>query len=268
VGYGTPLGQVTGSGAGDRTDPGSPAVADGIVYVSTNLGAVAALDALNGDVLWLHRYPRSGSRRVQGGVVPGGAHWRTDHPIVAGGAVFFTPPDSDRLLVYAPRLDRESGQVLLGDRIRRTFPGAEIDYRDLVGVADGVLYLTGVATEEGSPVEARKAWPEGPGDRREDLWLGDPPEDRVTGSGYLTDTHLIVPTEKGIYAFALRGNGRHEALVLREDLELPEREDGLPWRVFGNLTPAGDRVVSVTPDGVYLFRAVAGDGSGDPDRRK
>ena len=35
------------------------AYGDGRVYVMTNLGALAALDAYNGTILWLNIYPRS-----------------------------------------------------------------------------------------------------------------------------------------------------------------------------------------------------------------
>jgi outer membrane protein assembly factor BamB len=269
IGYGTALVKAGPSDV-TRTDPGSPAISDGVVYLSTNLGAVAAVDALTGEILWLHRYPRAGSRRVMGDVTDSASGWRTDFPIVADGAVFFTPSDSDRLLIYAKRLDRATGQILRSDRIRRRFPGGEIVYEDLVGVANGVLYLTGRAEplDEGVPVQARKAWPTDSNDKREDVWVGDPPEGRVSGRGFLTQTHCIVPTRKGIYAFPLAGNGDYETVVLDEELDLAEDEDGRACRVFGNLTPAGDGIVSVTPDGVFLFKPVRSDGSSPSGRRR
>jgi outer membrane protein assembly factor BamB len=270
LGYGTALGAAATASPVDLATPGSPAIADGVVYVSTNLGAVAAVDALTGDILWLHRYRRSGSPRIRGGLAAARRRWRTDFPVVADGAVFVTPSDCDRLLVYSPARRPRDGAGPperphppplpgRGDRVRG--PRGRGGRRP---AADRPRPAAG----RGRPVEARKAWPGGPTDEREDVWVGDPPEDRVTGRGFLTESHLVVPTAKGIYAFALRGDGQARALVRDEDLDLPDREDRRPWHVFGNLTPAGTRIVSVTPDGVFVFRPAGADGSGPPDLRR
>ncbi len=172
--------------------------------------------------------------------------------------------------MYAPRIARESGLVLRSDRIRRTFPGSEIAYQDLLGVVDGVLFLTGRASppDEGVPVEARKAWPAGPDDQREDVWVGDPPESEVTGRGFLTEDRVIIPTRKGIYAFPLTGDGSYEVVVLDEDLPPLTRPDGRPRRVFGNLTPAGNRIISVTADGIFVFGPSKPGGSSPPGRMR
>ena len=267
VGLGTALGATTSIDANERTRPveaGTPAIADGVLYVATNVGAVVALDAIRGDVLWLHRYERAGSERVHGDRDRATPAWRTRYPIVADDAVFVTPADCDRLLIYGRRIDAASGGVLRSDLIRRTAPGADSASTDLLGVRDGVVFLTGARIDpDGSPVQARKAWPSGPKDEREDVWSGDPLEDVVSGRGLLTRTHVIVPTEKALYAFPIDGDGTADAATHRAELEgITARIDDTPRRVFGHLTATRDRLVSVTEDGIFLFRPVSGTGGG------
>ena len=79
---------------------------------------------------------------------------------------------------------------------------------------------------------------------------------------------LVVPTRKGIYAFPLTGDGRYEVIALDEDLPPLTLPNGRARRVFGNLTPAGDRVISVTPDGIFVFGPRPDGETRPPDRRR
>ena len=104
--------------------------------------------------------------------------------------------------------------------------------------------------------------------RSEDVWIGDPPESEVTGRGFLTASRLVVPTRKGIYAFPLEGDGTYEVVVLDEDFPDLTLPNGRARRVFGNLTPAGDHVISVTPDGIFVFGPIPDDAKRPPERKK
>jgi outer membrane protein assembly factor BamB len=86
------------------------AYSSGRIYVLTNLGAAAALDAYSGTISWLNIYPRDNSLLGQEGIgfrnfqsVRGGnttKAWEFNPVIVQDGKVFIMPTDAKHLLVY------------------------------------------------------------------------------------------------------------------------------------------------------------------------
>jgi outer membrane protein assembly factor BamB len=95
------------------------------VVLSTNDGAVAAVDAATGRRAWGFAYPRAAKRLGDAARSP------DPHPAVAaGGRVFVAPADGDR--VYA--LDAETGQVL--------WESAPADGAQILGVTDGRVIVT------------------------------------------------------------------------------------------------------------------------------
>jgi outer membrane protein assembly factor BamB/TolA-binding protein len=103
-----------------------PAYADGRVFVQTNVGAIAAIDAYNGSIAWLDLYP-SNSAVAANGAFPQGiwamqrAQQESPRPfagnpvIVSKGKVFAIPSDSDNLLVYDANTGAELKRINLKD---------------------------------------------------------------------------------------------------------------------------------------------------------
>jgi len=90
----------------------SPPLFDGTcVYVSTNLGIVAAVDAWSGRVRWLTGYesiPRVGASQMSPEAVSREVWWLNREPFVEAGVLFVAPLDSRWLLA----LDPADGRVL------------------------------------------------------------------------------------------------------------------------------------------------------------
>ncbi|MEI6234517.1 MAG: PQQ-binding-like beta-propeller repeat protein [Planctomycetota bacterium] len=149
----TPI-RFGGGGTADvQPDRGLPvAVANRTVYVVTNLGAVAALDAGGGTVKWIRVYDRTKTTADQmfgvGEVAATRDFWAPNPPIVHKNRLIVTPQDSD--LIYGYDLDtgaRAWEKSRLGDQdIAGPNGGAGMPqggYKHVLGIANGALVLTG-----------------------------------------------------------------------------------------------------------------------------
>src|SRR6185503_16690224 len=83
------------------------AYSSGRVFVLTNLGACAALDAYSGTISWLNIYPRDamnmnpeGWRGVRQQMPSGIQGWEYNPVIVRDGKVFILPTDGRHILIY------------------------------------------------------------------------------------------------------------------------------------------------------------------------
>jgi outer membrane protein assembly factor BamB len=102
-----------GNGAAVASDFSSLAYASGRLYVVTNLGAVAAIDAYSGSVVWLNIY-REGNeasdypQQIPQQQPPPGRPWTYNPAVVKDGKLFALPSDGKYLLIY----DAASGLAL------------------------------------------------------------------------------------------------------------------------------------------------------------
>ncbi len=164
----------------------------GMVYVNTNLGAVAALAADSGRIDWLTLYPR-----VRGGnLARMDAHWSRElNPCVFDrGRLYVAPADSPH--VFA--LDAGTGQILWPGRRGNQAAGSPVqdpldDVVHLLGVSGDCLIASGYKLywiDISGPHAGNIAhvWPQGP--------------DRLGfGRGVLTPTQVFWPTPEKIYVF-------------------------------------------------------------------
>ncbi len=106
---------------GTAIGPSVPAMTlhGGRLYVSTNLGAVAAVDAFNGQVAWLRSYPRRAvrpRRRVETQMEPPPVPHEVSRPVIVGGRVWLAPTDSDELGIFdlatGGRISLQGAEVL------------------------------------------------------------------------------------------------------------------------------------------------------------
>jgi outer membrane protein assembly factor BamB len=109
------------------------------LFITTQLGCVAALDAASGRLIWEARYEQIPLPRNHGLITdPRKQYWRNAPPLVADGAVLATPTDSEELLAF----DRDTGAVLWSRPIRRLNAGD--GYLDvLLGATEDTVYLGG-----------------------------------------------------------------------------------------------------------------------------
>ncbi|MBI3099063.1 MAG: hypothetical protein HYY93_12600 [Planctomycetes bacterium] len=173
---------------------------DLVVYV-TNLGVVAACDALTGQVRWvvLAGSERPESRRLVSRAVT----WGDNPPFVVGSSVVVTPQDSDLGLV----LDRESGRLL--DALSTRPAGASL----WPGERDGVLYRYLVADGRGRMafsgaalriVDGGESVPgAGDGGTGSTRRLDEP----AIGRGYWSGGVYYFPAASGLMAFDTRDPG-------------------------------------------------------------
>ena len=227
----------------------SIAVAGGVVYVSTQSGVVAAVDALPpGRVRWIRRYKRNyqtgaavrrGRRRPQS-VGRIDQQFAYNDPVVSAGKVIVAPADGDALLA----LDAETGRVaweVPKSRMRKV--------SHIVGVSGGVLVLAGsavcgidVATGQFAwgPVNIARAYP--------------------YGRGFVGQKYCYIPTWR---------HGEPEgAAIYRYDVRTGTKAPPIALAVekLGNLVSTGGRLICATEDEVMCFSTVQHE-LGDIDER-
>lgn len=219
--------------------PSRVSLRDGRVFVCTNHGAIACLDANTGEIEWVVRYEQIPVRPTRQFPPPRNQTFFSNNPIVADEAVVVAPLDSKRILALRPE-DGATLWSLAFDDVRAS---------SVLGVRGRALVLAG-----------------------EDVWLvhvetgkrlARIPTDRGTGSlrgwgrGALGDRWAYVPTRYGLSILDLEGRREH---------------DFLPWnatRPF-NVTLAENLVVLTEgEDSIRLWREElggAGIASADPVR--
>ncbi|MBN2490996.1 MAG: PQQ-like beta-propeller repeat protein [Planctomycetes bacterium] len=223
----------------------------GVVYVATNMGVVAAFARGDGEILWLHRYPRR-SRPQHPSLWPAVTPlpW-LDNPLpIAGGRLLVTPRDSDHLHVLAGEPDFAQGLVELA-AVRKTAVDAEFLY--LVGTTADRAYLAErrwVGQQQifrivclnlaAAPVSEQWTFeiPHVPAAPR------DEPHEYFTGRALLAREVVLVPTNKHLHALDA-GTG-----ALRFSVAPDPTMKSLGVEEFGNVIPAGRGFLTVGPDSV------------------
>jgi len=146
----------------------------GVIYITTNLGAIAAVRADDGQVVWLRTYERKSAELSSAGDC---SYYRgPSRCIYYRGIVFALPTDSDALVAFEAPTGRELWRYRVGDPLAK-----------LIGVTDGRVvlsngglqvceYLTGQLAGENAEAQlvgwpalrdgdgiGQVFWPQGPG---------------------------------------------------------------------------------------------------------
>ena len=151
------------------------------LYYNTNLGAVAALAADNGRLLWLSIYPRDRS----GDLARPAPHWQRDlNPCLYDhGTLLVAPADSPRIFA----LDAATGQILWQT-------GTQVDdVVHLLGTSGDCLIASGrrlywISLKEEDQGRIKHVWPEGY-------------ERLGYGRGLLAGDGVLFPSRDKIYVF-------------------------------------------------------------------
>jgi outer membrane protein assembly factor BamB len=156
-------------------------ISDGVAYVATGMGAVAAVEARTGQLRWIAKYPRTAikvTKQSHYTQYSSLGSWSGGMPMIERGKLYLPAWDSKELLVF----DCGSG------RIERTIPRG--DFTHFIGVRDGVVFLSGRQTVA---LDAQTGlW----------RWTVPTPFD-VQGLPVLTESAIVIPTRGGICSISL-----------------------------------------------------------------
>jgi|GEM_PF-4178494 len=211
-------------------------VANGSVFVVTNLGAVAAIDALSGGIKWIRVYDRvagTNDRFNQYRGRSGGDFWGPNPPIVHENMVVITPQDSDRGYAY----DIETGRRIWF--IERVIQEREEErLKHVLGITHNQLAISGNNLRFYELKTGRLSGPLDPL----------PLESQVKGRGLATKDMVLLPTEKALYSIstALIDGKFRPKLIKDQKWKEPEIE-------AGNVFVAGDVLYTVSATHVNAF---------------
>ena len=233
-----------GSVAGD---PVHLAYADGRVYVLSDLGAVAAVDAYAGTIVWLNIYPTERSMMMGAGgrfdpfirrragfvtrAATGSAKpWLFNPPIVHEGKVFVLPDEGKHLFVY------DAGT---GAEVKRVEKAHLNNAQVLLGVLGNRLIAVG--DERVVCLDWRKYDPEKfqPDTDASILWAS-AEFGAIQGRAFLTADSLYVPTRDRLWRLSVQNGLALEAYPPHEGTSPRTWGDG---EGPGNVVVASDHVV-------------------------
>lgn len=211
---------ATGSYGYRRATIGHPAAEADRVFVQSNLGSIAAYASQRGRLIWIHTYesvldkdsemtwPDRVGRPVRS--------WSYQPVVCWRDAIICMPLDSTDVLI----LSQEDGRLI------RRISGDAIERPEMIlGVSEDRMYLVGSDVVCYDLAAGRVAW-------QRPLDTG-----QLLGRGALTDTGLLIPTDRGLLQYPLEG-GR--ATVFRW---LPEQA--------GHVLPLADQIVIAAPKLLY-----------------
>jgi outer membrane protein assembly factor BamB len=221
----------------------------GVLFTNTNLGAVAAIAARDGHVLWISTYPRA-KRSSSSGQDKRAAHFYRDlNPcIYYRGILAVAPSDSEYILAF----DATTGQMLWDSHLAA-------DAVHLLGVGGGNLIASGDhlwwLDIEGGKVMAK--WPE-----------QSPPG---YGRGILAGDKIYWPTRDALYVFDQHVSRPGQAPIVRDPilLNVDKRQAG-----GGNLVIGQGVMLIATPNKLFAFGSPPGatstagrvSGAGPPEK--
>jgi len=237
------------------------AYASGRLFVVTNLGAVASLDAYTGAIDWLDVYPRTQSSPIPVGfnqpmLRPGSATvpWTYNPAVVEDSKVFVLPSDSENLFVYDAGSGNLLQQIALADLQEGRDPNVPYspDVPDtLLAVKDDLIYLAG--SRQVWQVPWRSIEHDKPADFTPRYWRSADAGDQspqVRGRAFVTADAVYLPTQLCLRRILL-GTGSLDSL----NSSFPktgwdEGQEG-PGNVLvteDHVIIAGDRQVAVYTD--------------------
>ncbi len=205
--------------------PAPPAVHQGVVYISTNLGAAAAIEAATGEVRWLTEYPAFSPARRRAALLADDS-WENNPPVICDGLLLIAPQDADHLIA----LDTDDGRV--------RWKAPRLGMRYLAGSNGRTAFVAGDSEAAAVDVESGKL-----------LWTAEFDAPAVARPALAGD-ELIVPSRRSLLALKTDGGTRSWRYRLDEPAER------------GNVTLAADRLLLVSTDRIDRYgpgSAVEGD---------
>ncbi|TWT99742.1 outer membrane biogenesis protein BamB [Botrimarina colliarenosi] len=216
------------------TNPAPPVVVGDSVYVATNLGAVAAIDASRGRIRWIARYPRTTQPNIRFDQVGEPA----SPCVVIGDQLIAAPSDSEQLTAW----DTGTGAPLwsVPRRSDATIAGVVRQPSGAVVVLAG-RRLTSYDTLTG---QQQLCWPESP---RAGL--------RGLGAAAVVGNEVFLPTSEAIFAIDPTSGS-----LTRSPIDLSP-----VGGVGANLVPTDDGLLVCGPDRLRMLAELPSQDDPEPD---
>jgi outer membrane protein assembly factor BamB len=246
------------------------AYSSGRVYVLTNLGAAAALDAYSGTISWLNIYPRDNAMLNQDGVGfrgmgnfrQGGNSgstraWEFNPVIVRDGKVFLLPTDAKHLMVYDAGSGAEIKRIAISDFQKR--PDDGVGPQALVAVDGDQVILTGgqciYCIDWTKPADPQKSI----------LWFSQFATN-IKGRAFVTADSVFVCIESGVVAGKPVFGGLHRiervsrktGMITGKVVEIyPPKKDWDEGEGPGNVLVVGEQVIVAGPKRINVYADMA-----------
>jgi hypothetical protein len=221
-----------------RVVPSPAVLRDGVVYVCTNVGLMAAVRADDLGLVWGFRYhrrnPPDSEKFARWAQYPK-AVWVGRPPIALADRVVATPTDSDYCYSFA-RWPDAAGHLVLNDPIERQHR------RALIGANATTLFFVRRDGASGGSRWSIEATDHGGSQRWSSVPF--PYGERIVGMPVLTERCLFVPTDHVVYPIQLA----HEGGFCDRPISFPERADlrAPDFAGFGDLSVSGRWLVSTS----------------------
>lgn len=236
------------------------AYADGNIFLSTDMGALASVNAADGTLSWLSVYPRllPQAGQVQWAGMNAGAMPRVvpayvgNPVIVDNGLIISLPGDAQHLFVHdsltgefrgSVRMLREPADAAGGDQSE--------EFEVLVGILNGRIVVAGsrsVALLDLAKITGERSFADVLV-RHQPFVRSENREDTIRGRPFLTDNSIYVPTAWKLYRLAADGSRALEMYPPSPQDTLDGRTDERP----GNIVFSNDSLIVAGPDGVNVY---------------
>lgn len=220
------------------------ASAGGRIYVQSNVGAVAAIDAYSGCIDWLDIYPRrqqsagdfSSMRGISSSLALQAMPWTFNAPVVNDGRLFVLPIDGQNLSVYDLSTGREIKQIDLADFGQpNTLLAAKGD--EVFFAGDSKLWAVDWTGYDSVKFAA--------GDRSCVNWCADVFDSPIRGRIFLTRNIAFVPTRNRLYRVDMRTGKIIDTY--------PSHGDWTGQNASGNVLVAGDKLIIAGAEHVDVY---------------
>jgi len=230
-----------------RVEPSPVVVRDGVAFVCTNVGLMAAVRTADLGFVWGYRYHRRDSpvsEKFARACLYVNGGWIGRPPVVLADRVVATPSDSNYAYVFA-RWPDARGDLILNEPVQRDSRVA------LVGATADSLYFVRRVGEPGAPRWFVEATDHDGVPRWTSVTL--PAGERIAGVPVLTRRHLFVATDHVVYPIVLAREGS----FYDRPIGLPERLGQPPPDVagFGDLAVSGRYLVSTSALFTLVFES-------------
>ena len=197
-----------------------PAVADGRVFVATNAGVVAAVEADTGLPVWAYQYPVIQTN--PGGMFRPAQNSAVNPVIAAGGRVLVLPCDCANLLC----LSSETGEPVWSAPVNRR------NLNDLSYVDDKRVLLSGEGMMVVDTSSGKELWPADNG----------------------APTNLGIAGRPAVSSKAVLASGKDQIVRLSlSDYKLSYADMRTPVGVLGNLVCVKDKLIAANAAGVCAY---------------
>ncbi len=238
---------------GPTSDPSQTSLADGRIFVMTNLGTVASLNPADGRILWLNSYSRDAvmnpeqmflrARQFNNGFPQQGqsssnSAWAQNPVFVSDGCVFALPRDAKELFIYDAGSGAEKNRI----------PTSAYDNAGvMLGARDGAVCLT---SDKGVYVINWAKYQDG--DQRIATRWHEPDVTHnegsdIIGRGFITSDSVFLPTKNRLIQLTWK-SGKTLAFYPSEGNFTGDQGPGNILVTSHNVVVAGQKYVDVYTD--------------------